>query len=78
TAYLIVVFLLNSVSMLVPFAMPHLVRSRAKSVAAVVSVNAALALAWGFQETAPFIAAAFFGTYLYSFATGGLRWLRKR
>ena len=78
TAYLIMAFLLNSVSMLVPFAMPHLVRSRAKSVAAVVSVNAALALAWGIPETAPFIAAAFFSTYIYSFVAGGLGWLRRR
>jgi len=78
TAYLVVAFLLNSVSMLVPFEMPHLVRSRAKSVAAVVSVNTALALAWGIPETSPFIAAAIFGTYLYSFAMGGLRWLRRR
>ncbi|PHQ82290.1 MAG: hypothetical protein COB69_02265 [Phycisphaera sp.] len=78
TAYLVGVFLLNSVSMLVPFAMPHLVRSRAKSVAAVVLVNAALVLALGFPETSPFIAAAFFGTYIYSFAMGGLGWLGRR
>ncbi len=78
TAYLIVALLLNSVSMLVPFAMPHLVRSRAKSATAVLLVNVALALAWGIPATAPFVAAAFFGTYLYSFAAGGLGWLRRR
>ena len=78
TAYLIMAFLLNSVSMFAPFAMPHLVRSRSKSVAAVVSVNAALALAWGIPETAPFIAAAFFSTYIYSFAAGSLGWLRRK
>ncbi len=78
TAYLIVAFLLNSVSMLVPFAMPHLVRSRAKSATAVLSVNVALAIAWGIPAAAPFVAAAFFGTYLYSFAVGGLGWLRSR
>ncbi len=78
TAYLIVVFLLNSVSMLVPFAMPHLVRSRAKSVIAVASVNGAIVLAWVVPETAPFIAAAFFGTYIYSFVAGSLGWLRRR
>jgi len=78
TMYLIVAFLLNSVSMHVPFAMPHLVRSRAKSATAVVSVNVALALAWGIPAAAPFVAAAFFGTYLYSFAVGGLGWLRRR
>lgn len=78
TAYLIMAFLLNSMSMLAPFAMPHLVRSRAKSVAAVVSVNAALVLAWGIPETAPFIAAAFFSTYIYSFAAGALGWLQRK
>ena len=78
TPYLAVAFLLNSVSMLVPFAMPHLVRSRAKSVVAVLLVNVALALAWGIPATASFIAAAFFGTYIYSFAVGGLGWLRSR
>ncbi len=78
TAYLIVALLLNSVSMLVPFAMPHLVRSRAKSATTVLLVNVALALAWGIPAAAPFVAAAFFGTYLYSFAVGGLGWLRSR
>ncbi len=78
TAYLIVAFLLHSVSMLVPFAMPQLVRSMAKSATAVVSVNVALALAWAIPAAAPFVAAAFFGTYLYSFAVGGLGWLRSR
>jgi len=78
TAYLAVAFLLNSVSMLVPFAMPHLVRSKAKSATAVVSVNVALGLAWVIPAAAPFVAAAFFGTYLYSFAVGGLGWLRRR
>ncbi len=78
TAYLIVALLLNSVSMLVPFAMPHLVRSRAKSATTVLLVNVALALAWGIPATAPFVAAAFFGTYLYSFAVGGLGYLRSR
>ena len=64
--------------MLVPFAMPHLVRSRAKSATMVLLVNVALALALVIPETAPFIAAAFFGTYLYSFTVGGLGWLRSR
>ena len=68
----------DSVSMLVPFAMPHLLRARAKSATAVLSVNVALALAWGIPAAAPFIAAAFVGTYLYSFAVGGLAWLRSR
>ena len=77
TAYLSAVFVLNAVSMLVPFAMPHLVRSRAKSASTVVMVNIVLLCAWLIPTTAPFIAAAFFGTYLYSFAAGGIGWLRK-
>ena len=78
TPYLVAAYLLNSVSMLVPFAMPHLVRSRATSVVAVLSINAVLVLAWGIPATAPFVAAAFFGTYIYSFAVGGLGWIRSR
>ncbi len=78
TVYLVAAFLLNSVSMHVPFAMPHLVRSRAKSTVAVMSVNVALILAWGIPATAPFVAAAFFGTYLYSFAVGALEWIGRR
>jgi phosphatidylglycerophosphate synthase len=76
-AYLSAVFVLNAVSMLVPFAMPHLVRSRAKSASTVVLVNIVLICAWLIPTTAPFIAAAFFGMYLYSFAAGGVGWLRK-
>ncbi len=76
TPYLVAAFLLNSVSMLVPFAMPHPVRSLAKSATAILGVNAALAVAWCVPATAPFMAAAFFGTYLYSFAAGGVGWLR--
>ena len=58
--------------------MPHLVRTKAKSAAMVLLVNVALILALGIPPTAPFVAAAFFSTYLYSFAVGGLAWLRGR
>ena len=75
--YLVAAFLLNSASMLVPFAMPHLVRSMTKSATAILGVNIALALAWYVPVTAPFVAAAFLGTYLYSFAVGGVRWMRR-
>jgi hypothetical protein len=64
--------------MLVPFVMPYLVRSRAKSAIAVALVNVALVLAWAIPPTAPFVAVAFFSTYLYSFAVGGIAWLRSR
>ena len=77
TPYLVAAYLLNSASMLVPFAMPHLVRSKAKTATAILAVNAALAVAWCVPATAPFMAAAFLGTYLYSFAVGGVGWLRR-
>ena len=77
TPYLVAAYLLNSASMLVPFAMPHLVRSRAKTAKAILGVNLALAVAWGVPVTAPFMAAAFLGTYLYSFVAGGVGWLRR-
>ncbi len=77
TPYLVAAYLLNSASMLVPFAMPHLVRSRAKTATAILVVNVALAVAWYVPVTAPFIAAAFLGTYLYSFVAGGMAWLRR-
>jgi len=78
TPYLVAAFVLNSVSMLVPFSMPHLVRSRAKSIKAVVWVNIALVLALGVPHAAIFVAVAFFGTYLYSIAVGSLAWFRTR
>ena len=77
TPYLVAAFLLNSVSMLVPFAMPHVIRSMTKSATAILCVNVALAIAWYVPVTAPFTAAAFLGTYLYSFVTGGMRRLRR-
>ena len=75
--YLVAVYLLNSASMLVPFAMPHLARSKAKTATAILGINVALAVAWYAPTTVPFIAAAFLGLYLYSFAVGGAGWLRK-
>ena len=77
TPYLVAVFLLNSASMLVPFAMPHLVRSKAKTATAILGVNVALAIVWYVPVTRPFMAAAFLGTYLYSFMVGGVGWLRR-
>jgi len=63
--------------MVVPFAMPHLVRSKAKTTATILGVNVALVVAWFAPITVPFMVAAFLGTYLYSFATGGVGWLRR-
>ena len=77
TPYLVVAYLLNSLSMLVPFAMPHLVRAKTKTATAILGVNVALAVAWFAPATAPFMAAVFLGTYLYSFVVGGAGWLRR-
>lgn len=77
TVYLAIALFLNSVSMLVPFSMPHLVRSRAKSIAAVLAVNVVLVLAWWVPIAAPFVGVAFFGAYLYSFAVSGRPWLSR-
>ena len=74
--FLLAAFLMHSVSMCVPFAMPHFVRARATTARAVVLVNVALLIAWLVPPTAPVVAAAFLGTYLYSFAVCGTRWLR--
>ena len=75
--YLVAAYVLNSASMLVPFAMPHLVRSKAKTATAILWVNVALVVAWRVPVTVPFVAAAFLGTYLYSFVVGGVEWVRR-
>lgn len=75
---LIAVFLLHSVSMLVPYRMPALIRAQAKSATAVGLVNAALVAAWLTSFVALLVATAFTATYLYSFIVGGVQWLRGR
>ncbi len=77
TPYLIATFTLHSVSMLVPFKMPYLIRSLTKSAVAIGIVNVALLVAWLLPYAAPVVAAAFGVTYLASFAVGGVCWLRK-
>ncbi len=78
TPVLVAVFIANSVSMLVPFPLPYMVRSMAKSLWAIVGVNVLLLLAWAAPPAALAIAALFFGTYIYSFIAGGLLWSRSR
>ena len=77
TQCLVVAYVLNSLSMLVPFGMPHLVRSKTKTATAILWVNVALTFAWRVPMTAPFVATAFLGTYLYSLVVGGVGWLRR-
>ena len=73
---LILVFVLHTVTMLVPLSMPHLIRKLTKTSGSIAGVNAALILAWLVPATAPLIASAFFGTYLYSLLVSVTRKLR--
>ena len=72
------VFLLHSVSMLVPFPIPALLRSLTKSATMVGLVNVALVAAWLLPLVTPVVAAAFMGTYLYAFVAGTVRWPKQR
>ncbi len=74
--FLIAVFLIHSVSMLVPYPMPHLIRSRTKSVVMVGLLNAALVAAWLMPFVTPIVAAAFFASYIYAFVAGWIKWRR--
>ncbi len=75
--FLIPLFAFHAVSMLVPFRMPHQIRSMAKSSSAIILVNLALIVAWLIPYVTPIIAASFIGTYLVSLTVGGVRWLNK-
>ena len=65
--HLIAIFLLNTVSMHIPYPMPYMIRSRAKTAIAVVMVNILLISAWLCPYALPIIAGCFFSAYLYSF-----------
>jgi hypothetical protein len=71
------VFLVHSVSMLVPFPMPHPIIDRAKSAAMLGLVNVALVIAWLVPITTPVITAAFVAAYIYSFTVGLVGWRNK-
>ena len=73
---LIVVFVLHTVSMLVPYRMPWLVRSLTKSATAIGLLNVSLIVAWLVPYATPLIAAAFLLSYLLSFAWGGIWWIK--
>jgi len=64
---LIAIFLLNSVSMHMPFPMPYMIRSQARTATLVVIVNILLISAWLLPYALPIIAGCFFSAYLYSF-----------
>lgn len=73
---LVVVFVLHTGSLLLPFRMPGLLRGMARSVIAIGLINVALIAAWLVPYAAPAITAAFVGTYLYGFIVGGYVWIR--
>jgi phosphatidylglycerophosphate synthase len=64
---LIAIFLLNTVSMHIPYPMPYMIRSQAKTATTVGIVNILLISAWLFPYALPIIAGCFFSAYLYSF-----------
>jgi phosphatidylserine synthase len=76
--YLILVFLLNSVTMIAPFKLTLLIRGLAKSATAVIFVNVALVAAWLIPAVTPLLAAVFIAAYMYSFIVGGGQWLKER
>ena len=76
--YLVLLFLLHSVTMIMPFKLPILIRGLAKTATTVTLVNVALVTAWLQPTVTPLIAAAFITTYLYSFIVGGGQWLKER
>ena len=70
-AYLLMaVFLVHSVSMLVPYAMPHPIIDRAKSATTLGLVNVALVAAWLVPMVTPLVTAAFLAAYIFSFIVG--------
>jgi phosphatidylglycerophosphate synthase len=71
--YLIVVFLLHTVSMHVPYKLHYLIRSMTKSHLAISLVNVALILTWLVPNTAPVIATCFMISYLYSLVAAFLQ-----
>lgn len=75
--FLLGTFALHTVSMLVPFPLPWLIRSLTKSSFSIFLVNLALFASWLVPNLVLPIAACFILTYMVSFVVGGFRWLQK-
>jgi len=75
--FLNMAFVLNAVSMQVPYPLAFSVRSLTTSPAAIGLVNVALGVAWLFPVTALPIGACFAGTYLYSLVVGAVSWTKR-
>jgi phosphatidylglycerophosphate synthase len=76
--FLAVAFVLNAVSMQVPYPLPYSIRSLTTSAVAIGGVNVVLGVAWWFPITAPAIALCFVAATLYSLVAGGLAWGGRR
>ncbi len=76
--YLVLIFLLHSITMTMPIKLPILIRRLSKTATATFFVNVALVAAWLMPAVTPLIAMAFISTYLYSFVVGGGQWLKER
>ncbi|MBN4061890.1 MAG: hypothetical protein COA57_03920 [Flavobacteriales bacterium] len=63
---LVMIFLMNTISMFIPYPMPYMIRSQAKTIPAILLVNITLILAWLLPYTTPVIAGGFILTYFYS------------
>ena len=74
---LIPVFLIHSISMLLPYPMPHFIIDRANSPILLALVNVTLAIAWLLPATTPIIATVFFIAYINSFIVGSVDWWNK-
>ena len=73
---LIAVFLIHSVTMLLPYPMPHPIIDRAKTAVPLGLVNVALLAAWLLPIATPAVTTAFVAAYLYSFIVGWIGWRR--
>lgn len=73
TLALIAVFTLHTVSMLLPYRLPALLRSLTKSATSIAMVNVALIAAWLVPYAAPVVALAFGSTYLYALVSGSIK-----
>ncbi len=74
---LVLVFFTHTVSMVLPYSMPHFITDRASSPALLALVNIALLTAWLLPITMPIISATFVFAYINSFIVGSLRWRSK-
>jgi hypothetical protein len=75
--FLSMAFILNAISMQVPYPLVFSIRSLTTSPAAIGLVNVALVVAWLFPVTALPIGACFAGTYLYSLVAGAVSWAKR-